>query len=248
MSLPFDKVKKVIIVLASMTTFSYIGVRLEKYLEVEIQNRKNAIAGAAGKPLTQSEIVGKSRFNWISLLEKHKRKIPYIMGFVGTLTGSSIILLDGNVYKYLISVSTPSTLYKKILPKKRYFGQMRDFSYNPAQKRDIIDYMIKVVDVIDSVAASTLAPESKQVYYENMISNMFQKKRLTPQVVYTLVAFVSVLTYLFNSNFLIFSELITALFNLIKSGVLSKQIGLVIRQMLRMKGITLPTELDDLEP
>lgn len=54
------------------------------------------------------------------------------------------------------------------------------------------------------------------------------------------------LAYLFTGNFFIFGQVIIALMSLIKEGKLSKGVAKAIVRILRLKGVAVPEELEEL--
>jgi hypothetical protein len=238
--------KKLSISAGTMILFGYIGTRVQKSLEKSIYEQKMGIKEAPADGL-----VGHSQFKWTSLLEKHREKIPLILGVVGAVTGSSLVL-NNTVYKYLLT-AVPSNLYsapvvvKKVL-KKRFFGESRKFVYGAIEKENTIYHMTEVVSVIDAIeGAKGLTIADRLEFYETIVSDILTFDRLTPQVLFTIIGFVSVLAYLFHGHLFIFSELITALLNLLKKGKISKHLARIIRNMLRIKGVTVPKELEEME-
>ena len=232
-----------VITTLSFTIFGiYLGIQLQDHIDRCIVQR--------GIKSLNGTRVGESRFNWVSILNKHHAKIPYILGVVGSITGSSIVLNNDKVYRYLLT-GLPGSLYSpaKSTIKPRLFGQPRKLLFGAIERQNTVAHMREVVAVMEAVdQATALTTDDRLEFYKTIITDVLTFEKLTPQVMFTITGFVSVLAYLFgNGHLLMFSQVVTALLELIKSGQISKFLARIIRNMLRIKGVKLPEELEDME-
>jgi hypothetical protein len=71
----------------------------------------------------------------------------------------------------------------------------------------------------------------------------FDSKR---KIFFGIIGFVSMLGYLFTANLFLFGQVIIALMSLIKEGKISRGVARIIVNMLRLKGVPVPDELEEL--
>jgi len=90
-----------------------------------------------------------------------------------------------------------------------------------------------------------LSPAEKIDGYKILLEDIltFDSKR---KVFFAIIGLVSMLAYFFTANLFIFGQVILALMSLIKDGKIYKGVARTIVHMLRLKGVAVPEELEEL--
>lgn len=216
--------KKLVITLVIPSLFAYLGFQLQKYLDDILKSRE--ITGIRG---------GSSGIDWVSLLAKHRDNLPFIFSLFGALTSSSYIFFEDQLSSFLFQ-AIPGNWYSKI--NNRYFGAVER-----AQTIFQVQETVALIEAFD--LQLNMSAAEKIDGYKILLADIlrFDSKR---KIFFGIIGFVSMLGYLFTANLFLFGQVIIALMSLIKEGKISRGVARIIVNMLRLKGVPVPDELEEL--
>ena len=89
--------KKFVIAFGIPLLFAYLGFKLQKHVDEVLKWRET------------KDLRGGARIDWVSLFEKHKDNIPFIVSLFGALTGSSIVFFEDQICQYLLDAAPLSS-------------------------------------------------------------------------------------------------------------------------------------------
>jgi hypothetical protein len=230
--------KNIAITTATSIVFTLLGIKLEKRLDKALESRGTKDI-ADDEDLKSPEIKdtsGGSRIDWVSLLKKHKSKIPLIALVFGTVTGSSIALFEGQIYQYLLLL-VPGALDSKV--NSNYFGAIDS-------SKDIIKVK-EFAKIIETFSLSPKFNETEKIDGYKSIIQYFLESDSKAKLLSVTIGFTSLLAYYFSTgNVFLFGQMIIALISLIKEGKISTAVARMIVNGLRQRGVTVPEELEEL--
>lgn len=216
--------KKVVIALGIPFLCAYLGFQFQKYIDDILKSRETA--GIRG---------GSSGIDWVSLLAKHRDNIPFIFSLFGALTSSSYLFFEDQLSSFLFQ-ATPGNWYSQI--NNRYFSAIER-----AQTVFRVTETVSLIEAFD--LQPNISPQEKIDGYKILLEDIltFDSKR---KIFFAIIGFVSLLGYFFTANIFLFGQVIIALMSLIKEGKISKGVARTIVRMLRLKGVPVPDELEEL--
>jgi len=222
---------------ATSLIFTLLGIKLEKRIDKALESRETKDI-ADDKDLKSPEIrdtSGGSKIDWLSLLKKHKSKIPLIALLFGVATGSSIALFEVQIYQYLLLL-TPTALDSQV--NSNYFGAIDS-------SKDIIKVK-EFAKLIETFSLSPKLNETEKIEGYKSIIEYFLEFDSKGKLLSVTLGFASLLAYFSTDNLFLFRQITTALISLIKEGKISTAVARMIVNGLRQKGVTVPEELEEL--
>lgn len=230
--------KKIATTVATSVVFTVLGIKLEKRLDKALESREKKYR-TDDESLKSPEIKdtsGGSKIDWVSLLKKHKGKIPFISFLFGAVTGSSIALFEDQIYQYLLLLA-PKALDPQV--NSNYFGAIDS-------SKDIIKVK-EFAKIIESFSLSPRLNETEKIEGYKAIIPYFLESDSKAKLLSVTLGFSSLLAYyFFTGNLFLFGQMIIALISLIKEGKISTAVARMIVNGLRQKGVTVPEELEEL--
>jgi hypothetical protein len=230
--------RKIAITVAASVVFTVLGIKLEKRLDKTLESRDN-------EPVTDNENLespeikdtsGGSKIDWVSLLKKHKSKIPFISFLFGAVTGTSIALFEDQIYKYLLLLA-PGALDPQV--NSNYFGAIDS-------SKDIIKVK-EFAKIIETFSLSPKLNETEKIEGYKAIIPYFLESDSKAKLISVTLGFTSLLAYYFSTgNLFLFGQMIIALISLVKEGKISTAVARMIVNELRQRGVTVPEELEEL--
>jgi hypothetical protein len=222
---------------ATSLVFTLLGIKLEKRIDKALESRetKDIVDDNDLKSPEIRDTSGGSKIDWVSLLKKHKSKIPLIALLFGTVTGSSIALFEGQIYQYLLLLA-PKALDSQV--NSNYFGAI-----DPS--KDIIKVK-EFATLIETFSLSPKLNETEKIEGYKSIIEYFLEFDSKAKLLSVTLGLASLLAYFSTGNLFLFGQIITALISLIKEGKVSTAVARMIVNGLRQKGVTVPEELEEL--
>jgi hypothetical protein len=233
--------KKIVITLATSSVFTVLGIKLEKRVDKALKFReaKDVVDDEGLKSPEIKDISGGSKINWVSLLKKHKNKIPLITLLLGAVTGSSIAFFEKQIYQYLL-LRAPETLNPPQVNKNYFGAKAIDSSKDILQVREF-------AELIETFSLSPNLNQTEKVDGYKSIIVYFLEFDDKAKLVSVILGFTSLLAYYFSTgNLFLFGQMIVALISLIKEGKISTVVARMIVNGLRQKGVVVPEELEEL--
>jgi hypothetical protein len=231
-------VKNIATTVATSLVFTLLGIKLEKRIDKALESRETKDI-ADDKDLKSPEIrdtSGRSKIDWVSLLKKHKSKIPLIALLFGAATGSSIALFESEIYQYLLLLAPSRALDSQV--NSNYFGA-RDSS------KDIIKVK-EFAKILETFSLSPKLNETEKIEGYKSVIEYFLEFDSKAKLLSVTLRFASLLAYFSTSNLFLFGQIITALISLIREGKVSTAIARMIVNGLRQKEVPVPKELEEL--
>ena len=233
-------VKNIATTVATSIVFTLLGIKLEKRIDKALESRETKDI-ADDKDLKSPEIrdtSGRSKIDWVSLLKKHKSKIPLIALLFGAATGSSIALFESQIYQYLLLLAPSSSRALDSQVNSNYFGA-RDSS------KDIIKVK-EFAKILETFSLSPKLNETEKIEGYKSVIEYFLEFDSKAKLLSVTLRFASLLAYFSTGNLFLFGQIITALISLIREGKVSTAIARMIVNGLRQKEVPVPKELEEL--